>query len=119
MTLKEILTVTAHVHNAPQQRYLSGYSASITALFFLGEELDYTLLEVTKRLNQAGWQVGDSTVSPRLHELKALGILRDSGPKRPCRIRLTRKKVWRLTEDARDLVTIFQRDDHRPAEGAR
>ena len=119
MTLKEILTVTAHFHDPSNERVFTGYSASIAALFLLGEQLDYTLLEITKRLNQAGWQVSDSTVSPRLHELKELGILRDDGKKRPCRIRFSRKKVWRLAGGARNLLTFTPRYEPEVAGGGR
>src|SRR3954452_15332977 len=119
MNLREALTVTAHFHTLSHDCYLTGYAASIAALFLLGEQFDYTLLEVTRRLNQAGWHVADSTISPRLHELKKLGLLRDDGPKRPCLIRKTRKKSWRLTQHARELVTITQREDISYAGGVR
>ena len=106
MTLKQILTVTAHILHPPNQRVIRGYAASIAALFLLGEQIDWTLLEITRRLNQAGWPVTDSTVSPRLSQLKNLGVITDELAKRPCRITMARKKAWGLNDGARELISI-------------
>ena len=106
MTLKEVLTTTAHYHRDDEQLVFQGLRASVIALFLLGERENYTLLEVTQRLRQARFDVSDSTVSPRLHELKGLGLICDDGPKRPCRENHRLKKTWRLADGARDLVLL-------------
>lgn len=106
MTLKEVLSATAHYDDGSTSRIFTGYAAAVAALFMLGEQASFTLLEVTHRLNQVGFRVSDSTVSPRLHELKALGIISDSGPKRACKINHKCKKTWHLAEGARDLLTL-------------
>lgn len=106
MRIDQALTAIAHYHNDSSQQVFRGLRAAIATLFLLGEVSNYTLLEITNRLNDAGHDVNDSTVSPRLQELKRLGVLSDAGPKRPCGINLRRKKTWSLADGARDLVSI-------------
>jgi len=110
-TLRELLNAIVEYQHPLEHRVLRGYRAIITGLFLLGEQLDFTISEITVRLNQLGWNISDATTSPRLAELKAIGILNDDLPKRPCRITRARKKRWRLSEGIRELLEVTYTND--------
>jgi hypothetical protein len=106
MDIEQTETAIAHYHDGDNQLFFTGLRASVLAVFLSKHCPDWTLLEITKRLKEVGIDVNDSTISPRLRELGALGLIVDDGPKRPCRVNHRRKKVWRLAEDAEAKVNI-------------
>lgn len=106
MDIEQTETAIAHYHDGDNQLFFTGLRASVLTVFLSGLYPDWTLLEITKRLNEVGIDVNDSTTSPRLRELRALGLIVDDGPKRPCRVNHRKKKAWRLVEGAEAKVTI-------------
>ena len=99
--------ITIHFANAGQEYIFGGLKAAVARALVEHPTRNWTTLEMVAHLREHGFiYATPSVVSPRLNELRVLGIACQGEQKRPCAINRKRKHVWRLADGAAPKITV-------------